>query len=221
MEQAKRLQQGDSTMRMAGAGTFARSGAIAGAVSTLVFTIVHHIFISNIWFSLPLMLVAGILCGLGIGWSYGLLAEQPSVRSWLGHNLVYVLMLMLLGAASAVMFEPVVSMAALMQTNGPPEALIARALPVTLLFTLASSIAISLLYGRSWRHLGASLLTTTALVLLLGLNISALGLVSIPRGSFYLVAEFLGLVVLLAMVYVVVFMALARSRLNIRVPRRH
>jgi hypothetical protein len=221
MEQANRLQQGDSAVRTADAAAFARSGAIAGAASTLLFTIVHHIFISNIWFSFPLLLVAGILCGLGIAWSYGLLVERPSVRSWLVYNLVYVLVLMLLGAVSAVMFEPVVSMATLMQANGPPEALIARALPMTLLFTLASALGISLLYGRSWRHLGAILLTTTALVLLLGLNISALGLVSIPRGSFYLVAEFLGLVVLLAMVYVVVFMALARSRLNTRVPRRY
>lgn len=207
-------------MRMAGAGTFARSGAIAGAASTLLFTIVHHIFISNIWFSFPFMLVAGVLCGMGIAWSYGLLVERPSVRSWLGYNLVYVFMLMLLGAASALMFEPVVSMAALMQTNGPPDALIAQALPMTLVFTVASAIGISLLYGRSWRHLSAILLTTTALVLLLGLNISALGLVSIPRGSFYLVAEFLGLVVLLAMVYVLAFVALARPGRHARRPRR-
>jgi hypothetical protein len=221
MERAKKLEQGDNAMRMANNAMFVRYGAIAGAASTFVFTVVHQALISNIWFSFPLMLVAGILCGMGIGWSYGHLVERPSVRSWLGYNLVYVLMLMLLGAASAVVFEPVVSMAALMQTNGPPDALIAQALPMTLVFTVASAIGISLLYGRSWRHLGAILLTTTALVLLLGLNISALGLVSIPRGSFYLVAEFLGLVVLLAMVYVVVFVALARSRLNTRVPRRH
>lgn len=221
MEQANRLEQGNSAVRMAGAAMFVRSGAIAGAASSLLFTIVHHIFISNIWFSFPLMLVAGVLCGLAIGWSYGRLVERPSARSWLAYNLVYVLMLMLLGAASALMFEPVVSMAALMQANGPPDALIAQALPMTLAFTLASAIGITLVYGRSWRHLRAILLTTSALVLFLGLNISALGLVSIPRGSLYLVAEFLGLVVLLATAYAVIFMALARSRLTARAPRRH
>lgn len=42
-------------------------------------------------------------------------------------------------------------------------------------------------------------------------NISALGLVSIPRGSFYLVAEFLGLVVLLGAVYAAAFLALEWS----------
>lgn len=220
MEQAETLEQRDSAVRTADAATFARSGAIAGAASTLVFTIVHHIFISNIWFSFPLMLVAGILCGLGIAWSYGHLVKQPSVRSWLGYNLVYVLMLMLLGVASAVMFQPVVSMAALMQANGPPDALIAQALPMTLLFTVASAIGISLLYGRSRRQLGTILLATTVLVLFLGLNISALGLVSIPRGSLYLVAEFLGLVVLLAIVYAVVFVALARPRFRARASHR-
>lgn len=208
----QKIERADRAAGGTGAATFARSGAVAGAVSTFVFTVVHHIAISNIWFSFPFMLLAGALCGLGIGWSYGLLVGRPSTVNWLGYNLVYVTMLMLLGLVSALVFEPVVSMAALMQTSGPPDALIAQALPMTLVFTLASAVVISLLYGRSRLHFGAILLTTVVLVLLLGLNISALGLVSIPRGSVILVAEFLGLVVLLDVVYAAAFIALEWSR---------
>lgn len=210
----KRVATAHKRARVTGAPSFAHAGAVAGAASTLFFTVVHHLFISNIWFSFPFMLVAGALCGLSIGWSYGLLVRRPTAVNWLGYNLVYVLTLMLLGLASALLFEPVVSMAALMQANGPPDALIAQALPMTLVFTLASALGISLLYGPSRSKFGAILLTTTTLVLLLGLNISALGLVSIPRGSFYLVAEFLGLVVVLGMVYAAAFMVLVRSRLQ-------
>jgi hypothetical protein len=195
-----------------GPAVFTRSGTVAGAVSTFVFTGVHHIFISNIWFSFPFMLVAGVLCGASIAWSYALLSLRFSVRGWLGYNLIYVLVLILLGATSALLFEPVVSMAALMQANGPPDALIAQALPMTFVFTLLAAVAITLLYGRSLKHFGVVLLTTTVLVLLLGLNISALGLVSIPRGSFYLVAEFLALVVLLAAVYAALFVVLVGQR---------
>jgi hypothetical protein len=208
------IERADHATSGTGAATFARSGAVAGAASTFVFTVVHHITISNIWFSFPFMLLAGALCGLGIGWSYGLLAERPSFAAWLRYNLVYVVMLMLLGLASVLLFEPVVSMAALMQTSGPPDALIAQALPMTLAFTLASAVVITLFYGRSRRHFAAILLTTTTLVLLLGLNISALGLVSIPRGSLILVAEFLGLVVLLDVVYAAAFIALEWSKLR-------
>lgn len=131
---------------------YARSGAVAGAVSAFSFTVIHDIFISDIWFAAPIMMVAGALCGLCIGWSYALLVDKPSVGNWLGYNLLYVAMLMLLGAASVLIFEPIVSMAALMALNGPPDELIRQALPMTLVFTLVSSVAISLFFGRSRRH---------------------------------------------------------------------
>lgn len=199
---------------------YTRAGAIAGGMSTLVFTIVHQILISDIWFSFPFMLLAGALCGLCIGWSFGLLVERPSLGGWLRYNLLYVTVLLLLGLASTLAFDPVISMTALMQTSGPPDALIAQAFPMTLAFTLASALMLSLLYGPNWRNFVAISLTTTALVLLLGLNISALGLVSIPRGSFYLVAEFLGLVVLLDAVYAAAFVALEWRSLVANIPNR-
>lgn len=190
------------------AANFARTGAIAGGLSTFFFTVVHHLLISNIWFSFPFMLVAGALCGLCIGWSFERVVTQPSTGGWLRYNFFFVIILVLLGVTSAVVFDPVISMAALMQTSGPPDALIAQALPMTLVFTLVAAAALTVLYGLSWRNFGAILLACGVLVLLLGLNISALGLVSIPRGSFFLVAEFLSLVVLLDVVYAVAFLAL-------------
>lgn len=39
------------------------SGAFAGAVSAFVFAIIHAVFISDIWFSAPAMMVTGALCG--------------------------------------------------------------------------------------------------------------------------------------------------------------
>lgn len=184
------------------------SGAAAGAVSALAFTVIHDIFISDIWFAAPIMLLAGALCGLCIGWSFERLVDRPSIGSWIRYNVLYVAMLIALGAASVILFEPIVSMAALMASNGPPDELIRQALPMTVVFTMASSVVISLFYGRSWRGYGVVLLTSTVLVLLLGLNVSVLGLVSIPRGSFYLVAEFLGLIVVLNVVFVAVFIGL-------------
>jgi hypothetical protein len=187
---------------------YSRSGALAGAISAFLFTVIHDIFISNIWFAALIMIIAGALCGLCLGWSYSLLFDPPAIGSWIRYNLLYVIMLMLLGLTSVLLFEPVVSMAALMALNGPPDDLIREAMPMTLLFTLGSAIAISLCTKRSWPHFGAILLTTTILVLLLGLNVSALGLVSIPSGSLYLVAEFLGLIVVINVIFVVAFIAL-------------
>ena len=184
------------------------SGVIAGIVSTLIFIIVHDLFISDIWAMTPFMLFAGALCGFCVGWSYSLLVDQHTIGRWLGYNILYVLMLMILGVASVLIFEPTMSFAALMALNGPPDQLIAQALPMTLIFTVVSAIVISLLYGRSWKNFGAVLLTSIVLVLLLGLNVSAIGLISIPKGSLYLVAEFLGLVVFINLIFVGVFLAL-------------
>ncbi|MGD8856555.1 MAG: hypothetical protein PVG33_09525 [Chloroflexota bacterium] len=209
--------KGDSTLKPGQLanqpGHWAISGAVAGVISALLFTVVHDIFISDIWSMLAIMLVAGALCGACLGWSYALLVRRPSFRSWLAYNLLYDGMFMLLGLVSLLLFEPVTSMAALIAVNGPPDALIGQAMPVTAIFTLVMAAAISLVYGFSWSRFGAALLTSTTLVLLLGLNVSVIGLVSIPRGSWYLVMEMFGLILLLNAVLVVVCAGLERKSL--------
>jgi hypothetical protein len=190
------------------------TGALAGVISSLVFTIIHDIFISDIWFMLVPMLAAGALCGALLSWSYRMLEGEPSMRSWLGYNLLYVLLFGLLGMVSVLVFEPVATMAEMVTLNGPPSGLINKAMPMTAVFTLGMAALITQLYGRSWVKFASVLLTCIVLVALLGLNVSVIGLVSIPRGSLYLVLELFGLVVALNVVYMVVFMAMERRRLN-------
>lgn len=199
---------------------FLISGALAGAISTLVFTIIHDLFISDIWSMLVVMLPAGALCGAAIGGSYVYLVWQPTWSGWLGYNGLYLGMFAILGVLSELFFEPVMSMAALVAANAPPDDLIIQALPFTAIFTLLMAVAITALYGWDGRRFGVVLLTGTILVLLLGLNISVIGLVSIPRGSLYLVAEMFALVVLLNVVFVVVFVLLERNSLLGRNPGR-
>jgi hypothetical protein len=193
--------------------SYLRSGAVAGALSAFAFAIVHDVFISDIWFSLMLMMVAAAMCGVCVGWSYGLLVEAPSAGSWLRYNALYLAMFVLLGAASVLVFEPVTTIAALVVANEPPAELIRQAMPMTVIFTLATAALVSLLYGRYWTHFGAILLTCTVLVLVLGLNVSVVGLVYSPRGSLYLVAELFGLILVINVVYVAAFIALERKSL--------
>lgn len=202
-----RAAQGLPTVRV-------RSGAVAGVVSTVGFTVIHDLWISDIWQTLPIMVLAGALCGLCIAWSYGLVSERPSISSWLGYNLAHVAMLGLLGAASVVVFEPITTMAAVIEANESPSALIMTAMPMTLAVTLLGSVALSAMYGRQWSHHAAILVTVTVLVLFLGLNVSAIGLVDIPTDATLLVAEIFGLIFGLALLYAAVFIGLERRLLR-------
>ena len=123
-------------------------------------------------------------------------------------------MLMLLGLNSLIVFEPVTTVAAVIEADESPTALIRRALPLTAAYTVGSALVVSALYRRSWRYLGAALVTATVLAALLGLNVSIIGLVDIPLRSAYLVAELLGLIALLDVVYAATFAGLERSRLR-------
>jgi hypothetical protein len=190
---------------------YIRSGAVAGAASAFAFAIIHDIFISDIWFSLIIMLVAGAICGLCVGWSYALLVQSPSMGNWLRYNMLFLAMFVLLGVASILVFEPVTTVAALVAANEPPDELIGQAMPMTLAFTLVTVVLVSLLYKRSWLNFGAILLTCIVLVMLLGLNVSVIGLVYIPRGSLYLIAELFGLILAINVVYVAVFVGLERK----------
>ena len=193
------------------AARFSLSGGLAGAVSAVVFVWVHDIFISDIWFSLVLMMFAGAICGLCIAGTYGLMASRFSVWGWLGYNGIYVGLLGLLGLVSVLVFEPVTTIAALVAVNGPPEQLIGQAMPVTVFFTLGMAVLIGRLYARRWIHFGAVLLTCFVVVLLLGLNVSVIGLVEVPRSSLYLILELFGLILALNVVFAAVFMFLERK----------
>ena len=193
---------------------FARSGVIAGASSALAFTALHDWLISDIWATLPLMVASGALCGGAIAWSFSLLQPMPSVREWLQYNGLYLGSLALLGVVSIVVFEPVTTIAALVAANEPPEELFARAMPMTVVFTLVLALGLSVLYRARLRSAAAVLATCILVVALLGLNVSVLGLVAVPLGSVYLIAELFVLLIVLDLVYAVAFVALERSRLR-------
>ena len=198
-----------------------RSGAIAGAASALAFTALHDLVISDIWDSLMAMLIAGALSGLCVGWTYGLLFKTPSLNTWARYNLIYVGLFVLLGAVSEALFTPRTTIAALIIADEPPTALIADGLPMTVVFTVAASVAITAMWGRQWSRFFAVLLTFTVLVATLGLNISILGFVEIPSSSLYLVAELLGLILVLDVVYLAVFAAVEWRTFASSLPARN
>jgi hypothetical protein len=191
---------------------FVGAGALAGALSALVFTAIHQWLINPIWFALPVMILAGGLCGMCLAWSYALVIHTPTVGSWLRYNLLFLVMFVVLGLTSLIAFEPVTTIAALLQTNEPPRQLIGHALPVTGLFTLATAALLSLLYRPRWPGVGAILVTTVVLILFLGLNISVLGLVAVPRSAQGVLAEVFALLLALSGIYAAGVVVLRRSR---------
>jgi hypothetical protein len=78
----------------------------ADVLSAFVFTVVHDMFISDIWFSAIAMMAAGAVCGSCIAGSYALIAGAHSLGSWLRYNLAYLSMFVLLGVASVLVFRP-------------------------------------------------------------------------------------------------------------------
>lgn len=180
---------------------FIASGALAGAFSAFVFCVIHQLIISSIWFSIGALLVAGAVSGTCLAWSYARSVKAPTVRTWITYNALYVGILVGLGIASLLRFTPVTTIPALLRSNTPPRALIAQALPITLLFTVGSAVLLTLLYRPGWRGAGAILVTTVVVVLFLGLNISILGLVFVPKTSAYVLGEVFVLIVSLALVY--------------------
>ena len=189
-----------------------RSGVVAGALSAAAFALVHGLFISDIRFSLPMLLAAGALCGICLGWTFGLLFDEPSLGTWFRYNAVFVGLLASIAVVSELVYEPIITLAEVMA--GPPGHLYLRAMPVTILTTLVIAGIVFKLYGRRLAQFIAILLTSSVLVLFLGLNVSLMGLISVPTESLYLVAENFGLIIALGFVYFFVFAGLEWRELN-------
>jgi hypothetical protein len=117
----------------------------------------------------------------------------------------------LLGLESVLVFVPTVSAAELLEIGGSPSTELFRsAMPLTVLFILLSAAGISRLWGRSVLDYVSGLLACTTVVVLLGFNLSILGLVRFTSGSVPLLGMTYGLVVVLNVVFAAVFLALER-----------
>lgn len=58
------------------------AGLLSGIAGLLVFLTIHHFWIKPIWFILPPGLVAAILGGLAVGWSYAEIRAGLPPRPW-------------------------------------------------------------------------------------------------------------------------------------------
>lgn len=190
-------------------------GIVAGALAVLAFTVVHGLMISDIWFMVIPMLVAGALCGMFLAWSYALLTDMPSVRGWLQYNGLYLLFLSCLGPVSLLLFEPMITIPALLASpNGLPAEMVRKVTPLVAVYTVAMALIITQLYGRRWSAFIIVLVTSAALMLLLGLNIASMGLVFLTSGWLRMLLELLLLILILNFVYVLVFVALGYNWLG-------
>lgn len=58
------------------------AGVLSGIAGLLVFLVIHHLWITPIWFILPLGIVIAGLGGLAAGWAYGELLPSLPPRPW-------------------------------------------------------------------------------------------------------------------------------------------
>lgn len=177
------------------------AGAIAGVVSVLVFTILHQIFINPIWWMFPIMAVAGAGCGLCLSWCYTKLVPEPSWRSWWGYIGMFIVMFGLLTLASMIIYEPIITMAEMVESSGGNPIPMSETLALMVVFTVVWAGLLTLTYKGGWRGFGAASVTIAVLMLLLGFNLSTVGLVEVPTEGWVLLAEFFGYVIALSVTY--------------------
>jgi len=186
------------------------SGAIAGVVAVLVFTVLHQILINPIWWMFPIMAVAGAVCGLCVVWCYTVLVSAPSRRTWWGYISMYLVMFGLLTVASMILYDPVITIAEMLASPGGNPLPMSDTLALMAAVTVGWAGLMTRVYRGGWRGFGASLVTVTVLMLLLGFNLSTVGLVAIRREGWILLAEFFGYVVVLGGTFGLVHAGLVR-----------
>jgi hypothetical protein len=189
-------------------------------VSTVIFTWVHQLTISNIWFMIIPMLIAGALSGLCIAWSYTALFENGSTGRWFAYNGAFLAMFALLAVSSIVLLDPVTTMAEVTAASGPVHHLIVPALPATGAVAGLTTLGLGTVLARRWTDYLRLLGTVVVLMVLVGLNISVLGLIDFGGASLVPVLNFFALVVLLDAVYAVAYLVFDSSPDPLRSPPR-
>lgn len=197
--------------------TFPLSGILAGAVSVLAFTWIHGLLISDIWFFITPMIVAGAICGLCVAGSFAIIAPALAVRPWILYNATYIGLLALLGVLSVLIFEPVTTVEALINNpRGLEEAehLMGQAMPLTVGFAIAGAFLVGWLFGRRWWHFGPVLVAMAVVMAIFGLNISILGFAETTAPTVYSLLLVFVLIAATVGVYAAVVTAMEWRRLG-------
>jgi hypothetical protein len=79
------------------------AGVLAGIVGLLVFLVIHHLWISPIWFILAFGLVIAALGGLAVGWAYHELSPNLPPFPW--STLAFVALIGIILAPSIILAE--------------------------------------------------------------------------------------------------------------------
>lgn len=184
-------------------------GALAGAVTVLGFAVVHAVWISDIWFNLGPMLVAGAACGACLAGSYDAVGDHSTWR-WLAYNAACAFLLVALGGMSFLVLEPEFTMAELMASENALAELLPPALPLMVAAAMAGTAALWMSFGRPSRAILPLFVAQALLVFLVGHNLAILGLVEMSSEMVVAVGEFVGLTVFLAAGFAAGTMVLSR-----------
>lgn len=193
-------------------------GAVSGGLTALGFVLLHDLWISDIWFNIGPMLVAGALCGLVIVWSYTKAVPEHSWTRWLSYNAYQVGLLAALGAVSLVVLDPEFTMAEAMAMDDALAVLLPPALPLMIAAMLVGTILLWIAYGLRRAALVPILVTQVLLVFLVGHNLAILGLVELSGALVGAFVEFIALTAFLGFGFAVALIVLARVRARLGRP---
>lgn len=190
------------------------AGALAGALVTVGFVVLHGVVIADIWFNAMPMIVSGALCGVCMAWSYNTLAVEHSTSRWLAYNGACIAALSGLGFASIIAMEPQFTMVEILAMDDPLGRLMPLALVPMILGTVAATAGIWLVFGRKGASLIPILVTQALLMFLIGHNLAIMGAVEIPSSMLYLIWEFVGLTLFLGAGFALTALLVTRLRIG-------
>jgi len=194
-------------------------GAATGLIVVLGFTVVHDLFISDIWFNIGPMLFAGALCGLCVAWSYRIGVADHSTSAWFRYAGLYAAEMVVLGAASLIVLRPQFTMAELMVADDAFERLLPPSMPLMIGAMVVGTVLIWLQCDRRRAALVPIAVTQVLLVFLLGHQFAFLGLVESSTELLLVFGEFALLIFGLAVVFCLGVMWSTMAIERLRTPR--
>jgi hypothetical protein len=165
-------------------------GSLTGVAVVFGFTVVHDVFISDIWFNVGPMMFAGALCGFCIVWSYRKGVVDHSTAAWIRYVGLYAVEMIALGAVSYALLRPQFTMAELMVADDALDRLLPPSMPLMIGAMAVGTILVWLYCGRRRPALIPIASTQVLLVFFLGHQFAFLGLVESSLALLRVFGEF-------------------------------
>ncbi|MFW9779526.1 MAG: hypothetical protein ACFFE8_11780 [Candidatus Heimdallarchaeota archaeon] len=195
--------------------SFLLSGTLAGTITSVIFILLHFLFIADIFFILPVAIILGALTGGCLAWAYLRIFNSFDLQNLTKFLALFSIPMILVDLVT-LFSEKTYSFEELVESQTLPPDFLARVIFPIIPIVLLSGIAIGWYFGKDRKAVIPAISANVMVLIGIGHNVPFINMVSVDNLVLFLEIKlfFYLILIIMVIVYGITLVILERSSLS-------